>query len=110
MNDTVDSLIDSITHQWDIYQLHMPFDQATIFEVLKIQPTLSSQPDKIIWTPDKKGCFTVKSAYLTTLPTGSHSSNPFTKTEWLALWKLKIHARLKLLLWKIACNLLHTGD
>lgn len=48
MNDTVDSLIDSITHQWDIYQLHMPFDQATIFEVLKIQPTLSSQPDKII--------------------------------------------------------------
>lgn len=41
LDDSMATLIDSATKQWDLSHLHLLFDQATITKVLKIQHTLS---------------------------------------------------------------------
>ena len=70
----------------------------------------SNNADHLIWFPNSSGKFSTKSAHLTDhkarfffLSTGHLSSS-----HWKALCKLKIHERLKYLLWKISWEILPT--
>ena len=39
------------------------FDHESVKAILSIPIPIRSQPDKLIWTPNSEGVFTIKSAY-----------------------------------------------
>lgn len=66
----------------------------------------SSSEDEIIWHPDKKGLFKVKSAYhlameLQSSDEASQSDRSKTSNEWKSLWKTGVLPRIKICTWKI---------
>lgn len=70
----------------------------------------SNYADHFIWFPNSSGKFSTKSAYLTDHKARFFflSTGPLSSSYWKALWKLKIHERLKYLLWKISWEILLT--
>jgi ribonuclease HI len=89
-----------------VIKLEELFYMNSVEAILKINIPLTPRPDKIFWTPDPKGKFSVKSAFAcnqTSLDV--EVSSP----HWKALWKLKIHDRLKMLIWRIGAGVLSTN-
>lgn len=76
--------------------------------MLSLNLPLANQQDRWVWTPDSKGLFTVKSCYLCVLPPPFVSDSLLAPAEWKGLWKLSLHAQLKILLWKLVCNVIPT--
>lgn len=107
---TIDSLFSPLGSKWNLSLLTEPFDLATIQAILKIRLTPSSAVDRPLWTPKKKGYFTVKSTYRLLATSQENVDSPLSCADWNKLWNLKVHCRLKLLLWKIVWNILPTGS
>lgn len=57
---------------------------------------------------DSTGRFSVKSIFRSLCSSVAPSVLDLSVVDWSLLWKLKFHARLKLLLWKVAWNILPT--
>jgi exonuclease III len=90
---------------WNVDLLRDLFSPPTVSSILSIHIPQVSSADKWSWVPSPSGLFSVKSAREISLTTASRSS-PLSPANWQALWGLKIQARLKHLLWKIAWDLL----
>ena len=103
----VSSLINLNTKSWKTDQLIELFDEESIFAIQKITIPIRSRPDKLIWVNDPKGAFTVKSAYKTNQ--ASTTAIP-RENIWTKLWNLKVHDRIKMLLWRIGNNILPTKE
>jgi hypothetical protein len=85
------------------------FDADSVQSILSIHiPTIRSF-DKWIWAPSSSGTFSVRSAQEISSSPGTRSP-PFGPDTWHALWSLKLQARLKHLLWKVAWNMLPSRD
>ena len=54
--------------------------------------------DKILWVGNKSRIFLVKSSYLTTK---KNSFNSAVNPTWKKFWKVHLHERLKLFLWRL---------
>ena len=103
----VSSLINSSTREWRLDMLVDLFEFETVAAIQKIRLPFFSRLDKLVWIKDPKGQFSTKSAYNTCQETSiSHSQDPL----WKKLWKLKVYDRVKMLLWRIASNVLPTKD
>lgn len=76
--------------------------------ILSIPLPLRPSPDKLIWIPNSKGRFLVKSAYLTTR--ASTYTPPNSGLNWVKLWNLNVLERIKIRLWKIGVNALPTRE
>ena len=61
--------------------------------------------DKLIWVKGSKGVFSGKSAYLANQVTPLISN---LSGLWPKVWKIKIHERLKMFLWRLGSNALPT--
>jgi exonuclease III len=92
---------------WNVDLLYDLFEPSTVQSILSIHIPQIRAADKWTWAPAASGLFSVKSARELSLPMVSRSS-PLSPADWHALWGLKLQARLKHLLWKIAWNLLPT--
>ena len=80
------------------------FDKASICAIVKIPLSMRNKPDKLMWVANNHENFTVRSAYF--LQQGVMTSTE--RSMWKKLWNLKIHERYKMLLWRIALNILPT--
>lgn len=82
------------------------FENAILNNILTIRLPQELASDQLRWASRTNGEHSSKEAYLedqkTRFPTSSHLS----LSHWKALWKTKIHKRLKLLQWKIIWNIL----
>ena len=104
----VAELIDQDTRQWDRGKLHELFEPNTVNKILAIHFTQLSQQDQVFWFLNPAGEFTVRTAY-NALRVLNYPPHPLLQSkDWKELWKLKIHARLKNLLWKMAWEILPT--
>ncbi|XP_062028333.1 uncharacterized protein LOC133744209 [Rosa rugosa] len=72
--------------------------------------------DKLIWSPEKKGFYSVKSAYwiareqvLQNVLTSTSNGDPF-KELWQQLWKAKIPGKVIICNWRACNNLLPTRE
>jgi hypothetical protein len=93
---------------WNTPLLHSLFSPQICREIQKIHISPSPCPD-YLWTPSSSGKFTTSSAY--SLISSSRVSSydpPLDSNSWKHLWKLKLNARLKLFLWKIAWDIIPT--
>lgn len=94
--------------RWNVPLIRQLFDVSSAEAILSIYLPLANCPDRWIWTPESKGTFSVKSSYhfISHATLGFPSS--FSPLDWKSLWRLQIHSRLKLLLWKCMWNILPT--
>lgn len=108
----VSELINPITNQWDadlIKQTFWPEDANIILQI----PIQEQTCDFLAWHYDKKGLFSVKSAYMVAVDNVvRESSSGLTSTsnaetensdfDWKKLWALPLPSKVRHFLWRIA--------
>jgi hypothetical protein len=92
---------------WNILLLQDLFDPFTVECILSIHLPFSRNFDKWFWAPSSSGIFSVKFAFTIAYSILGRVSS-FSSDVWHKLWDIKLQARLKHLLWKIAWNMLPT--
>jgi hypothetical protein len=96
--------------------LEQYFSRDDVEEILKIQPSRRNDDDFIAWFPEKRGAFTIKSAYPLGLnhlmheqDRGATSSRPDgERPGWKLIWECPVPPKVKFLVWKICCNAIAT--
>ena len=103
----VSNLIDPQTRVWKQDVLGQLFTLSSIEAINKIVFPWIPRPDKLVWVKEPIGDFSIKSAYKLSQepPTTSNED-----VEWDKIWKLKVHERTKMFIWRIGANLLLTKD
>jgi hypothetical protein len=104
---SVEDLICPLRRVWNSSLLQDLFDPFTVQCILCIHLPVYGSFDKWVWAPSLTGLFSVKSAHDISLSLGGRAS-PLPIEVWISLWGLKIQARLKHLLWKVAWDILPT--
>ena len=84
------------------------YDQATMNNILNIHLTQQFQHDQVFWSLSANEEYLVKSAYAALRITNSTNHPNLQNKDWKNLWKLKLNATLKSLLWKMVWNILPT--
>jgi hypothetical protein len=92
---------------WNLARLQLYFTQDDIDEILKIQPSRRNDDDFVAWFPEKRGLFTVKSAYRLGLRRMMQEQDG-ERPCWKLIWNCPVPAKMKLLAWKICCNAIAT--
>ncbi|KAB1215784.1 hypothetical protein CJ030_MR4G016891 [Morella rubra] len=91
---------------WNLNLLRSTFDPLSVDKILQISIPPLAVADKLIWTLDSKGIFSVKSAYHQVSSNRLSSLVPLSLIDWKQLWRLNMHERLKFFLWKVALDIL----
>lgn len=95
-------LKDPELEEWDV-QKNLLFEAESANAILQIKWQNSRDENILIWKGNECGTFSVKESYLQII-------NTYTKDrEWAWLWKLKIHERLKVFLWRMKAEVLPTN-
>ena len=63
-------------------------------------------PDRLIWILDPKGKFSIKLVFFVSQDPVEQSQ---PNIQWKPFWKLQLHERLKMLVWRIANDILPTN-
>lgn len=74
--------------------------------IRSIPLTDSRTGDKIIWTEDDKGIFTVKSCYKALMGSMSSTNTPI----WTKFWNFKLPPKIKTFFWQLCSSSLPTHD
>lgn len=72
----------------------------------QIQVHQTTRSYRMLWLPAKNGAFSIKSAYRLLTGTTNTEIEILSRLEWKAFWRLQIHNKHKLLLWKFLWNAL----
>ena len=96
----VAGLIDN-TKSWSNRILHDLFNAESVEAIKKIIIPLNPRLDKMVWILDPKGTFSVKSV----IKANQDQVLEATDVCWKSLWKLRIHERYKILVWRIATSI-----
>ena len=78
------------------------FDSDSADAILTIPIPSNPKQDKMIWLPNLKGNFSVKSVHKVAYH--NVNNNDQAQSHWKKLWKAKLPERLKMLLWRIGAN------
>lgn len=105
----VDSLLLPFSRSWNASLVRDLFSAEDAAIILNIPVPRSHQDDKLIWTADCNGEFSLKSVH-TLINAHSFQSSLLTAEEWKSLWRIPMLDRLKLFLWKVAWNCLPSMD
>jgi hypothetical protein len=102
----VSNLFNASNRSWKTNIFQQLVDQHSLEAILEIPIPMHAPQDKLIWTLSPSGCFSVKSAISSCLAPG----NPLTHLNsiWHQLWKLKLHERFKVFMWRLGSNSIPT--
>ena len=106
----VSSLIDLGSKWWKadlVRSLFLPFEAC---EILKIPLSYNLPDDSLIWIGNKRGVFTVKSAYhiasdlVNSTEVGECSSSASNSLFWKRIWSQKVPQKVKIFAWRSCVN------
>uniref|UniRef100_A0A2N9EDK3 Reverse transcriptase zinc-binding domain-containing protein n=1 Tax=Fagus sylvatica TaxID=28930 RepID=A0A2N9EDK3_FAGSY len=100
----VADLIDNNSRSWNLRRIQELFDAESAEAISKIKIPATPIDDKLIWILDPKGKFSVKSV----IRSAQGQVSAHDGVNWNGLWKLRIHERYKVLIWRIATGILPT--
>ena len=117
----VSELIDATTATWDMQMLQTYFTPADVKVILNIPLCTRRQADFWAWHHEKKGVFSVRSAYRMLVINKHHateymeniagrSDTKAEEKEWLGIWKLDLPSKIRVFLWRLARHSLPSGD
>ena len=104
----VSALINEDSRRWKVDTLKSLFFPFEVETILNIPLSYSLPEDKIIWIRNKRGEFSVKSAYYVALTVinssdcGESSHGDPRIPLWKRIWQLKIPPKIRIFCWK-AC-------
>ncbi|XP_062028495.1 uncharacterized protein LOC133744394 [Rosa rugosa] len=118
-NTTFERVSDLIDHQnqtWNFASVSTLFNPNVVHHILSIPLPRNSMHDQLIWSYEKRGFFTVKSAYwaareqvLGSALATTSSGNPF-KELWRRLWRTKVPGKVHICVGRACNNLLPTRE
>uniref|UniRef100_A0A803P4U5 Reverse transcriptase domain-containing protein n=1 Tax=Cannabis sativa TaxID=3483 RepID=A0A803P4U5_CANSA len=92
---------------WNVARIRAWFDSTDATNILNIGLPALKQEDSWQWLGEKRGTFSIKSAYYLII---KHRCAEVPHWHWKFIWNYPIHARLKLLWWQIMNNSLPTHE
>ncbi|KAM5569502.1 hypothetical protein ABKV19_016829 [Rosa sericea] len=114
--EIVADLIDSHSRQWIPDIVHAVFHPNVAEKVLSIPLSRRTALDRYYWHLERRGDFTVKSAYWIARPQAlnnvlvtTSNGDPF-KEIWRRLWKAQVPGKVQICVWRACCNLLPTRE
>jgi hypothetical protein len=101
---------------WNVPRLQLYFLPEDVSLILKIKPSRRNDEDFLAWEPEKRGSFSVRSAYRVALENQmlqqgleATSTRPDgRRPDWKLIWQCPVPPKVKHLGWKIAKNALAT--
>lgn len=112
----VAELIDFEAGIWKEDLLLSLFDESLATKIKETPFGLPTSEDKLVWTDNKSGKYTVKSGYFSnrkpdihrqSMPTTSHQFDPLI---WKLIWNSVLQPKIKFFLWSACQNALPTLD
>ncbi len=100
-------LINQSTRTRNVYKLKELFDEVSVEAITKIKIPYSPWLDRLVWILDPKGRFSVKSAFNCNQP---NLETFVADLTWNRLWKLNMHERLKMFIWRVGIGILPTNQ
>ena len=106
----VSSLIDVDTRWWKIDVINATFLPHEANTILNIPLNYNLPEDCLIWIGNKRGEFTVKSAYhiasssVDTLEEGESTSSSSWTLLWKRIWQQKVPPKIKIFAWRACVN------
>lgn len=113
----VSELIDSSEARWDMEKLSQFFTPADVVTITGIPICTRRQADYWAWHHDRRGMFTVRSAYYMLVHKKDQNSaeinaeagcsdSATAKKEWKQLWSIRVPSKIRIFLWRLAkCSL-----
>jgi hypothetical protein len=109
------------TRQWNLDLLNECFTPMDVQEIKSIPISTRVQEDFWAWHYEKKGIFSVRSAYLMLINTrekreawlenrAASSNAEELKKCWSKLWHIQVPAKVRVFLWRLAKQSLPTAD
>ena len=116
----VSELINPVTRSWNKQALTEHFIPADVDFILNIPFSTRQHEDFWAWHYDKRGIFSVRSAYrmICAIKTQredwlehrpSHSNIAADKNSWSQLWKVKVPSKIWVFVWRLAHTSIPTG-
>ena len=117
----VSELIDSHSATWDIQKLQANLLPMDVEIISNIPLSTRRQEDFWAWHYDKRGIFTVRSAYHMLVTTrekrtawldehDGSSDSAGEKRNWSMLWKVRVPSKIRVFLWRLARQSLPSVD
>ena len=103
-NCKVSQLILLHPRRWNVDLINDLFAPDSAEAILKIVLLAFPKSDKLVWIIDPKGNFLVKS----TVAINHTHDDRVDDVNWKSFWKLRIHERYKILIWRIGNGILPT--
>ena len=110
----VSALVDQDTKRWKVDLVERTFLPFKADTILSIPLSYSLLKDKLIWMRNRKGEFTVRSAYYVAFPIvetiqeGESSSGDPRTQLWKKVWHLNLLAKIHIFAWRARMNVLPT--
>ena len=103
---------------WNMALVRQHFLPVDVAEIIKIKPSTRNQEDFLAWHPEKRGMFTMRSAYHLALDekmcnesSGASSNNPSGyRPGWKLIWQCPVPPKVRIFSWKLASNALATQE
>ena len=112
-NLRVCDLFNPATRQWHLQVLSNTFMPNTVCDIQHINLGTTANRDKLIWKENRKGMFSVKSAYRVALRMRQpeqveHSSTRQDKRLWNRIWQLQVSYKVRTFIWRACSDILPT--
>lgn len=96
----VSALIDPVHNHWRVDLLHQLFPLEDVHSIINTPLYKEVEEDRRVWRYDKRGAYTVKSAYRLCMTIAEHNNEWRVAGDWDALWKLKVPPKIRVFLWR----------
>ena len=112
----VKNLLKRDSNEWDVPLVRQTFLSQDADAILSIPLSASGAQDRMVWSENKSGKFTIRSAYrLAQLDRGGEGraecSNPTSvKRIWRGVWSMDLLNKVKHFAWKACKNILATKE
>lgn len=100
-------------NRWDSEKLKQHFMAEDVELILRIPLARRQMKDEVMWGLDKRGEYSVKSAYQLALRLkfpDEPSSSASSSSQWKTLWALELPEKVKIFIWKASKNILPTAE
>lgn len=114
---TVDELINQESHEWKSQLIIELCEENVAREIMTIPLSQHPTEDKLVWTGNRGGTYTVKGGYnklSSQIKQGnqnqaSASYQPL-RNLWTKMWQLKVYPKVRFFLWSVCNNALLTKE
>ncbi|CAN1844080.1 Putative ribonuclease H protein At1g65750 [Linum perenne] len=96
------------TREWDEELIESLFSPEEVEAILGTVTVVSNRRDEIIWHYEKKGRYSVKSAYRLYMEGSAEEQGIGQVGDWNKLWSLSVPPKLKHFLWRLTRHVIPT--